>query len=49
MSCAGESHYVDTLLSVYGKTPTEVDAIRANWQPSLEQVLGVKSPSHAGL
>ena len=48
MECAGGSNYVYTMLSVYGKTPTEVEAIRAKWQPWLEQVLGVESPSHAG-
>ena len=48
MSCAGGSNYVYTIVSVFGKTPTEVEAIRAKWQPWLEQVLGVESPSHAG-
>jgi len=45
MSCAGGSQYVYTMLSVYGKTPAEVEAIRAKWQPWLEQVLGVEAPS----
>ena len=45
MSCAGANNYVYTLLSVYGKTPAEVEAIRAKWQPWLEQVLGVEAPS----
>lgn len=49
MSCAGGNNYVYTILSVYGKTPTEVDAIRAKWQPWLGQVLGVASPGHASL
>jgi hypothetical protein len=43
MSCAGASNFVYTMLSVYGKTPTEVDTIRAKWQPWLEQVLGVEA------
>ena len=49
MSRAGGSNYVYTILSVFGKTPAEVEAIRAKWQPWLEQVLGVESPSNAGL
>jgi uncharacterized protein YndB with AHSA1/START domain len=47
VSGGGANSYVYTLLSVYGKTPEEMDAIRAKWQPFLEQLLGVKSPSHA--
>ena len=45
MSGSGANHYVYTILSVYGKTPTEVETIRAKWQPWLEQVLGVEAPS----
>ena len=45
MSCAGPNNFVYTMLSIYGKTPTEVEAIRAKWQPWLEQVLGVEAPS----
>jgi uncharacterized protein YndB with AHSA1/START domain len=41
-SPAGGSNYVYTMLSVYGKTPAEVEVIRAKWQPWLEQVLGVE-------
>lgn len=41
MSCAGESGYVYTVLSVYGKSPADVEAIRAKWQPWLATVLGV--------
>ena len=41
-SCAGGSNYVYTMLSVYGKTPAEVEAIRAKWQPWLSLVLGVE-------
>src|SRR3954465_11845008 len=48
VSGGGANSYVYTLLSVYGKTPDEMDAIRAKWQPWLEQVLGVTSPNHAG-
>ena len=47
-SGGGGNSYVYTMLSVYGKTPAEVEVIRAKWQPWLEQVLGVESPSHAG-
>jgi uncharacterized protein YndB with AHSA1/START domain len=45
VSGAGANHYVYTMLSVYGKTPVEVETIRATWQPRLEQVLGVEPPS----
>jgi hypothetical protein len=45
MSCAGADNYVYTMLSVYGKTPAEVETIRAKWQPWLEQVLGVEAPT----
>jgi hypothetical protein len=45
MSCSGANNYVYTMLSVYGKTPAEVETIRAKWQPWLEQVLGVEAPS----
>ena len=44
MSCAGPNNYVYTMLSVYGKTPAEVETIRAKWQPWLEQLLGVEAP-----
>ena len=47
VSGAGANHYVYTMLSVYGKTPAEVETIRAKWQPWLEQVLGVEAPSGA--
>jgi uncharacterized protein YndB with AHSA1/START domain len=43
-SCAGANNYVYTMLSVYGKTPAEVETIRAKWQPWLEQLLGVEAP-----
>ena len=45
MSCSGANNYVYTMLSVYGKTPAEVETIRAKWQPWLEQVLRVEAPS----
>jgi uncharacterized protein YndB with AHSA1/START domain len=41
MSCAGERGFVYTILSVYGKSPAEVEAIRATWEPWLATVLGV--------
>ena len=41
MSCAGESQFVYTVLSVYGKSPAEVEAIGAKWQTWLTAVLGV--------
>jgi uncharacterized protein YndB with AHSA1/START domain len=47
-SRAGEGQFVYTMLSLYGKSPAEVEAIRAEWQPWLEQLLGVESPGHAG-
>ena len=45
VACSGADNYVYTMLSVYGKTPTEVETIREKWQPWLEQVLGVEAPS----
>ena len=35
--------FVYTMLSVYGKSPAEVEAIRAEWQPWISEVLGVDS------
>ena len=35
--------FVYTLLSVYGKSPAEVEAISAEWKPLLEQALGMNS------
>ena len=46
-SRAGASNYVYTMLSVYGKTPAEVEVIRAKWQPWLSTVLGVNDPPAA--
>jgi hypothetical protein len=42
VSCGGGGNYVYTMLSVYGKTPTEVEAIRAQWQPWLENAIGLR-------
>jgi hypothetical protein len=33
--------FVYTMLSVYGKSPAEVEAIRSQWQPWMSTVLGV--------
>jgi hypothetical protein len=33
------------VLSVYGKSAEEVEAIRAKWQPWLMAVLGIDAPS----
>jgi uncharacterized protein YndB with AHSA1/START domain len=35
--------FVYTILSLYGKSPAEVEAIRATWQPWLTGVVGVES------
>ena len=43
MSCAGTNQYVYTMLSLYGKSQSEVDAIRAKWEPWLKAVLDVDS------
>ena len=43
-----EGQYVYTMLSLYGKSAAEVEAIRAEWEPWLRQVLGVESPTDAG-
>ena len=34
--------FVYTILSLYGKSPAEVEAIRAGWEPLLKSVLGVE-------
>jgi uncharacterized protein YndB with AHSA1/START domain len=44
-SGSGATTYVYTMLSLYGKTPAEVETIRAKWQPWLEQILGVEGAS----
>jgi len=41
--------FVYTLLSVYGKSPAEVEAISAEWKPLIEKALGIESPSDAGV
>ena len=48
MAGAGPSHYVYTILSVYGKSAAEVEAIRAKWQPWLTTVLGIEAPGVQG-
>lgn len=40
--------FVYTMLSLYGKNAAEVEVIRAEWQPWLQQVLGVESTADAG-
>jgi len=41
MAGAGPNQYVYTVLSVYGKSAEEVEAIRAKWQTWLKAVLGI--------
>lgn len=41
MASAGGSPFAYSVLSVYGKSPSEVDAIRATWEPWLKTVLGI--------
>jgi uncharacterized protein YndB with AHSA1/START domain len=43
MACAGDSQYVYTVLSLYGKRESEVEAIRVKWEPWLKAVLGIDS------
>ena len=45
MAGAGGKQFVYTVLSVYGKTPAEVEALRAKWQPWLAGVIGVATDS----
>ena len=40
----GGKHFAYTVLSVFGKTPDEVEAIRARWQPWLAAAIGVAVP-----
>ena len=42
MACAGGNQYVYTVLSVFGKTESEVTAIRGRWQEWLLGLLGVE-------
>ena len=41
MSSSRAGNFVYSLLSVYGKTPDEVDAIRAKWEPMVRSALGM--------
>lgn len=43
MSGGGGAHFVYSLLSVFGKTPAEADAVRAKWQTWLTTVLKVEA------
>jgi hypothetical protein len=43
MSGGGGAQYVYSQLSVFGKTPAEVEAIRAKWQTWLTTVLNVEA------
>jgi hypothetical protein len=45
VASAGPNQYVYTVLSVYGKSAEDVEAIRAKWQPWLTSVLGIGAPS----
>jgi hypothetical protein len=39
----GGKHFVYTVLSVYGKSAEEVEAIRTKWQPWLSSAMGIAS------
>jgi len=43
VACAGGGNFVYSLLSLYGKTAAEVEAIRAKWEPWLTAALGIES------
>jgi uncharacterized protein YndB with AHSA1/START domain len=43
MACSSGSQYVYSVLSVYGKSAADVEAIRAKWQPWLTAALGIES------
>jgi uncharacterized protein YndB with AHSA1/START domain len=45
MACAGGNQFVYTVLSVYGKSETEVETIRGHWGHWLTEVLGIETPS----
>jgi uncharacterized protein YndB with AHSA1/START domain len=47
MSGGGGGRFVYTVLSVYGKSPAEVEAIRAKWKAWLTTVLGVHNANAA--
>ena len=42
MSCSGGGNFVYSLLSLYGKSPDEVAAIRATWEPMVKSALGMQ-------
>lgn len=48
MACAGGGQYVYSVLSVFGKSAAEVDAIRAKWEPWLTSALGLQPAAFAG-
>jgi uncharacterized protein YndB with AHSA1/START domain len=43
MACAGGGQFAYSVLSVYGKSAAEVEAIRARWEPWLTAALGIES------
>jgi uncharacterized protein YndB with AHSA1/START domain len=43
MAAAGPKQFVYSVLSVFGKSDAEVEAIRAQWQPWLSGVLGINA------
>lgn len=45
MACAGGNQFVYTVLSVYGKSETEVEAIRGHWDNWLTELLGIETLS----
>jgi hypothetical protein len=45
MACAGPNQFVYTVLSVYGKSETEVEAIRGHWGNWLTELLGIETLS----
>jgi uncharacterized protein YndB with AHSA1/START domain len=45
MAAAGPNQFVYSILSLFGKSEAEVEAIRSNWQPWLSGVLGLDPPA----
>jgi hypothetical protein len=45
MAAAGPNQFVYSVLSVFGKSEPEIEAIRAKWQPWLSSVLGLNATS----
>jgi len=43
MARAGGGSFVYSVLSLYGKSPAEVEALRAKWEPWLTRALGIES------